>query len=140
MNLSIKLEKKLISDYPKLYQQYNSDTKNIFWRFQCGDGWFNIIEDLSKKIEYFNASIFRIKSKFGGLRIYFNIDDIDDIKNFNELQRFIDLAEIESYKTCEKCGAETKIDKEDGWFITLCSNCRKEKEWKQWKQWKRLEN
>jgi len=117
------LEEQLVKKYPKLYAQYGGDmTKTcMHWGFECGDGWFKIIDELSAKLEpYGFVEAAQVKEKFGGLRFYTDGVDSD---SFDEIQKLIDEAEMQSYKTCERCG-EPGEPKGGGWISTLCDNCR----------------
>jgi hypothetical protein len=96
--------------------------------YECGDGWKPIIDNVLNEIIKYNLKnkekiiVTQIKEKFGGLRIYtnFSIDYIDAL---------IDVAEEESYKTCEKCGSKVNITTNTtGWYKTLCDNCRNNNE------------
>lgn len=93
--------------------------------FECGDGWFDLIYGLSKKIqkliddkklsEDFYAT--QIKEKFGFLRYYtsFSTDEVD---------KLIDEAEEESMVTCEQCGKSGELRDVGGhWYMTLCNSC-----------------
>jgi hypothetical protein len=109
--------KHLHESYPLLYDY------PIY--FECGDGWFDILDRLSSKIEkllkeqkekYPNDEIFpsvaQVKEKFGTLRFYITVA-IDEIYNL------IDEAEKESSKICEICGKEGKLNN-GPWYQTLC--------------------
>lgn len=82
--------------------------------YECDEGWHPLIDRTLAKIKELEPdfTIFQIKEKFGGLRIYGHpiTDEIDNI---------ISDAEDESYHTCEVCGAPGKV-RETGWIKTLC--------------------
>lgn len=93
--------------------------------FECGDGWFKVLYDLSKKIQKLidekkiskNFSVYQIKEKFGFLRYYPNFSTY-------ELDKLIDQAEEQSMITCEQCGKKGKIrDIGEHWYMTLCDAC-----------------
>jgi len=93
--------------------------------FECGDGWFNILYDLSKKIQKLinkgkiskDFNVIQIKEKFGFLHCYINFST-------NELDELIDQAEEQSMITCEQCGKAGEIRDVGGhWYMTLCDNC-----------------
>ena len=50
------LDKKLVEDFPILYQQRHSDMSKtaMCWGFEYGDGWEPLIRKLSEKIETYN--------------------------------------------------------------------------------------
>ena len=103
------LEQKLFESYPELFKgRHEGLNKNLMgFGFECGDGWFNLINALSKHITQhvelrreidpsFDVIVFQVKEKYGGLRFYCNGDD--------EVFAMIGLAEHLSEVTCEECG------------------------------------
>lgn len=76
--MNSKLEQQLFHDFPKLYLAKSSPIiLNLMnGGFECGDGWFNLIYELSKKIEEQNDKIadpndyfiaMQVKEKYGSL-------------------------------------------------------------------------
>jgi len=123
------LDNKLVKTFPLLYGDRNASMQStaMCWGFP-GDGWFDIIWDLSSKLEpliqkfidenqdtehYPKAS--QVKEKFGGLRFYMTCgsDEIFDL---------IEEAEALSCKTCEECGKPGEAIGL-GWVHTLCYDC-----------------
>ena len=47
------LQDKLYEKYPKLYAQRHLDMRQtaMCWGIACGDGWYNIIDNLSETIQ-----------------------------------------------------------------------------------------
>lgn len=99
-----------------------------------GDGWFQLLWDLSEKIEkcledqpLAGFEVVQVKEKFGTLRYYTSHyrKDIHDC---------IREAESASARTCEECGEPGKI-REGGWIRTLCDNCHEEREEERKKAW-----
>lgn len=97
-----------------------------WWTFECSDGWFQLLWDLSTKIDahlkshpelkkHFSPT--QVKEKFGGLRFYFYGGD-------EVIDKYVEEAEELSYTICELCGKPGKPNKE-GWIKTLCPKCRK---------------
>ena len=97
----------------------------------CGDGWFEIIQELCKGLE---AALDRgrakgeiqsdrenpfvveqVKEKFGGLRFYVSWET-------KEIGGLIREAESKSFKTCEACGQPGR-PRNGGWVLTLCDTC-----------------
>lgn len=121
-----KLTDKLFEDFPKLYRgRHLSITENLMpFGFECGNGWYDIIYDLSKAITKLdpkgNTAAVQVKEKFGTLRFYVNqsTDAVNDI---------INQAEFESSRTCEHCGNHGTLHS-DGWCITLCQPCKKRRD------------
>lgn len=128
MNLS--KQRELIENFPILYGLCNDNNNEIYhcmtlFGFECGDGWFNLIYNLSEKIETYNKSLSpdvepiratQVKEKYGTLRFYTNYgtDEIFDL---------IDEAETQSAKICESCGAPGLLREKNGWFYTSCLDC-----------------
>ena len=120
------LDDLLCSKYPAIFSDRKADMQvtAMCWGFDCGDGWFPLIDSLCDQITnhlkhnaekdtaQFVAS--QIKEKFGGLRFYGNGGD-------DTITSFIWFAESLSYRICEECGAmqDTKVYT-DGWHRTLC--------------------
>jgi len=115
------LDKKLVATYPNLYKQRNMSMQQtaMCWGFSCGDGWYDIINELSAKLEPLGAVAVQVKEKFGGLRFY--IEGIDKSVS-EEVYAAISEAEGKSYKTCESCGEPGEL-KGQGWVITMCNKC-----------------
>jgi len=112
---------KLIKDFPSLYRGADKPpTESLMcFGFECGDGWFNLIYELSRKISEHgtNCEVIQVKEKFGGLRFYVcnGTDKIFDL---------IDEYEDMSYKTCENCGSTDNVTQtKTGWIKTLCKEC-----------------
>lgn len=122
--------------YPKLY--------SITSYFSCGEGWYELIDQLSQKLETINNSFSdpedkivaaQIKEKFGGLRFYVNYPESyynsDDNTNLEvhaktkDAQVLINAAEGVSFLTCESCGdtGSTVGIKGRGWITTRCDKC-----------------
>jgi hypothetical protein len=108
--------KKIVAACPLLY------AKCIC--FQCCDGWLDIIEKLSNRLEKliveykekypekYVPRCVETKEKYGILRFY--MDDGTD-----EMYEAIDAAEEESSETCEMCGKPGELNK-GPWYSTLC--------------------
>jgi len=121
------LEAKLFTDFPNLFQgRYKPITESLIpFGCECGDGWFGIIYNLSKKISELDpdAEATQVKEKYGGLRFYFTSQN----DNYEKIFELIQDAEDESYKTCEDCGTkENASPNEHGWIKTLCPECREQ--------------
>lgn len=119
--------KKLIKKFPRMFRGVNKSPREslMCFGFECGDGWYNLIKNLCKKLEKIDPDIevFQVKEKFGGLRFYF-------APAWDEAFDIATKAEQQSYKICEKCGKPGRLrDDKDGrvWLKTLCDKCNKEK-------------
>ena len=124
------LDKKLVKAFPLLYDDRDAPMQStaMCWGFACSDGWFDIIWDLSSKLEpliqkcideeqdtELYPKAFQVKEKFGGLRFYMTCGS-------REIFDLIEEAEILSYKTCEECGKPGE-ERDGGWIHTLCDDC-----------------
>lgn len=119
------LTKKLVDRFG-FYKMDRPLTESLMgFGFEVGDGWFNIIWNLSERLESFLAKIpgtpvtqknpfepVQVKEKFGGLRFYVNWAT-------DEMYDAIAEAESRSLHICEVCGCPGK-QRGGGWIVTLC--------------------
>ena len=135
----------LCKKYPKIFK-FNGDLQSrqpIAWGFECGDGWYDILDVLCNGIQNEVDHVVRqqrfqledgklkpedavpeedlqfvavqVKEKFGGLRFY-------GVGGNDRVWGMISMAEGMSYKTCEDCGVPGKTRK-GGWIRVLCDAC-----------------
>jgi hypothetical protein len=103
----------------------------IQFGFECGDGWYMLLEELMESIEWhldpehqyprkerIPFQINQIKEKFGGLRFYYSGGD-------DVIRGMVFLAESLSLKICEHCGSTKNVTQTKGWISTLCEDCMK---------------
>ena len=113
----------LLKDFPKLYRQYYLPMTEtcMCWGFDCDDGWFDLIYELSKKLKIAspNTEAVQVKEKFGGLRYYFT-------STTEEGAKLIRNAEEKSYHICEVCGKKGVLREDLPWMRTLCLKHYKE--------------
>jgi hypothetical protein len=89
--------------------------------FECGDGWYQLIESCLARLaaqKYSDFEIVQVKEKFGSLRIYFRGGD-------SMANQIVSDAAAESSITCEACGTmPAKLRSTDfGWLSTRCEKC-----------------
>jgi len=122
------LELKLVNDFPLLYNSYyTGDIRETLlpFGFECGDGWYNLLYELSTKLnelflqfpeEENRPIVIQIKEKYGALCYYISwgTDEMFDL---------IVAAEKKSLKTCEQCGKPGETKKVRGWYTTICFDC-----------------
>lgn len=89
-----------------------------------GDGWSDLIGRAIARIAAADVGrsvrIDQIKQKFGTLRLYWSsIGAIDD-ETDAAIEEAIALAEARSECTCETCGAEGALHRDEGWYATAC--------------------
>lgn len=87
---------------------------------RCGvsipSGWVKIVTSLMAKLESFDGLVIhQVKSKWGGLRVYYSI-----VGNTDLIDKYIHDAEVEASHTCEKCGSDQA---EYAYGITICDFC-----------------
>ncbi len=138
----------LIKKYPKIFQKSEAgDEPFDSFAFECGDGWFELInvlcQQIQQEVDYniiYNQNIqprsksgalpktkqlslqviaSQIKEKFGTLRGHF--DNIHCEEN-KRIKGMISMAEAMSYNICEECGNKATITT-TGWIRRLCSSC-----------------
>jgi hypothetical protein len=121
--------KYLFEKYPKIFSGKDEPlTQNLMgFGFECGDGWFNLIDNLcsilTHDIEHNDEpqiKAVQIKEKYGTLRFY--------VQGASPRQYgMIDFAEYLSGAICEECGLPgelcTTTGNYYGWYRTLCSEC-----------------
>jgi len=113
-------EKYLIETYSTLYNPDPKLQNNLMWfGFECGDGWFEIIRRLSDKLSKTPNPplVLQVKQKYGDLCFY--VGSATD-----EQYNMIHEAEEEATVTCEFCG---KPGKKGGgyWVLVQCDECIK---------------
>ena len=141
------LDELLCSRYPKIFVNRHADmtTTAMCWGFDCGDGWFDILNQLcvniQEHIDWRNSTRERllqdnphkikipdevqqvvadqVKEKFGTLRFY--TTGGDDVTRGMER-----MAESMSAVICEDCGNKGEW-RRGGWFRTLCDQHAKER-------------
>lgn len=118
--------KYLYNAYPKIFkeEQYVA----------CGEGWFDIIGELSKRItEYVDklplrteepyVTVVQIKEKFGGLRYYVHYNGLSD-DQIQQVEDMIREAENKTATICEDCGGDgSRVAPRKYWMRTLCTQC-----------------
>jgi hypothetical protein len=90
--------------------------------FECGPGWYNIIDELSEKLEALilklpkknreHVCATQVKEKYGTLRFYMAAAT-------DEMEELIIDAVKKSAVTCEVCGEKGKL-RGESWYYTAC--------------------
>lgn len=128
------LDQYLCEKYPKIFADRHKPMSEtcMCWGFECGNGWFTLIDALCGKIQAHidqrekdekvvtkgdlaQVVAHQVKEKFSSLRFYYGGGD-------EYIEGMVDLAEELSMRTCEQCGA-TGHDvgtTTKGWLSTLC--------------------
>jgi len=124
------LDKELCEKYPEIFRDRHAPVTQtpMGFGFECGDGWYDLIDALCKKIQNYidwerkyppphdekieQVVAAQVKEKFGGLRFYF--DGGNDV-----IRGMVMMAEEMSYSICEECGNKGRL-RINGWVITRC--------------------
>lgn len=128
------LDEALCAKYPKIFANRHGDmrTTAMCWGFDCGDGWYTLIDQLCGKLQSmtdYNSHApdrfpqivaSQIKEKYGGLRFY--VEGASDWQD-----GVISFAEYLSESTCEVCGNPGAIDHDSSWLSCRCPSCRSAK-------------
>ena len=123
------LDELLCTKYPKMMVNRNSPMQEtcMCWGFECGDGWYNILNQLMGNIQHHidwrnkkeevvaQVTLDQVKEKFGTLRFYYTGGD-------DEISGMVRMAESMSGVTCEECSAPAKTHG-PGWIRTICKPC-----------------
>ena len=134
------LDELLCTKYPKMMVNRNKDMKEtcMCWGFECGDGWFNILDQLMGNIQHHidwknqqkekfdrgegcpQVTLDQVKEKFGTLRFYYTGGD-------DYISGMVSLAESMTGVTCESCG-NIGERRGGGWVHTYCTPCEEARE------------
>jgi hypothetical protein len=94
------------------------------WGFECGDGWFQLLNQLMGNIQSYidwqnrekevvrQVTVDQVKEKFGTLRFYYTGGD-------DYIRGMVTMAESMSGVTCEECG-KPGTQTPGGWIKTVC--------------------
>jgi Zn finger protein HypA/HybF involved in hydrogenase expression len=89
-----------------------------------GKGWQPIALDAAEQLEANGAQILQVKEKFGGLRIYFQVDeDTSSVDVYDKCNEIVRLAEEKAAITCEDCGQPGSMTTNRSFYRTLCPEC-----------------
>lgn len=133
--MKLELEQQLVKTYPKIFSQYGGDPKQtcMAFGFECGDGWFDLIDTICEAIQNHNEHMNRlwpnlkfrvvavqVKEKYGTLRFYNEFIyadgleecDRDKLENYiKQVNGMISFAEFMSGRICEVCGQKGSLDR-----------------------------
>ena len=114
--------------------------RSLGWGFECGDGWYWLIDQLSSCIySYVTANphkmlempqVSQIKEKYSSLRYYYVGGD-------ERISGMVWLAEHLSGSVCEACGTTDGVSINDsGYLRALCASCRAAQEAEMQTRWR----
>jgi hypothetical protein len=122
------LDRALCAKYPEIFRDRYGDARHtsMCWGFDCGDGWYNIIDSACAVIQHHINSgnstqvvATQVKEKYGTLRFYLDRED-------EFISAVIAMAETMSGVTCETCGSPGTT-RGRGWVRVLCDQHALEK-------------
>ena len=128
------LDSLLCEKYPKMMVNRNLPMTEtcMCWGFDCGDGWYNILNQLMGNIQHHidwknrkeevvaQVTLDQVKEKFGTLRFYYSGGD-------DAIDGMVRMAESMSGVTCEECSAPAQTHG-PGWIRTICEPCETKRE------------
>jgi hypothetical protein len=134
------LDQQLCEQYPQIFANRHSSmqTTAMCWGFECGSGWFDLIDrlcwNIQNHIDWNNQQrvaleehnphcvtvppwiqqvvATQVKEKFGTLRFYYSGGD-------DTIGGMVQMAESMSAVTCEQCGNRGQL-RGRGWFYAAC--------------------
>ena len=97
------------------------------FHFECGDGWFLILNAAFREIMKIKSHlrtyprVAQIKEKFGTMRFY--LDPLDGGEEYcDRIYAVVNMAETLSYRTCESCG-RAGFPRDAKWTKCYCRWC-----------------
>lgn len=128
-------DEQLLSN-PKIKYLFENSNRSPFsdWGVESDAGWNEIISNTLEKIAQVDVkkrwSVGQIKEKFGGLRLYMDVDQTTEnvpSEEFDKVREFIREAEDLCDKTCERCGnpndrGPVSINR---WVYAVCEDCER---------------
>ena len=150
--------------FPILFQDSKKPMNQtcMCWGIECPIGWYHILEQLCTVLEYYNIEFSKnhgiaiiadqVKEKFGTLRFYFTVREVDKdgaekdpdttgdsristeenkrriLMDYLELlaDQIIEEAENLTENTCANCGVpldrDSKVETK-GWITYICKEC-----------------
>lgn len=108
---------KLFTDFPQLYENDFMQERG----FECEDGWFDLIYDLSSSLQnQENVSEIRVsqvKQKMGHL--VYRVETLSD-----EINQLIAQTQNKAKETCELCGSDNSVLHVcKSHHVVLCKHC-----------------
>jgi len=130
------LDDALCAKYPDIFKDRRANMRvtAMCWGFECGDGWYNIIDRACALIMNWHKNnelnrvhapnsldapvmeipvATQVKEKYGSLRFYYVGGD-------EYARGVIDMAEAMSAVTCEVCGKPGSINVDAAWYECRC--------------------
>jgi ribosomal protein S27AE len=114
-------ESALMASYPAIYRSLKPRFSGGCL-FECDDGWYRIIDELSRKLEgeswRSHLVAIEVQEKLGSLRFRVRGEIGGSVDNWLTEAAWL------SQRTCERCGQPATLRRhEDGRVRTLCPTC-----------------
>ncbi|MBN3723142.1 hypothetical protein [Burkholderia sp. Ac-20379] len=111
----------LMASYPAIYRSLKPRFSGGCL-FECDDGWYRIIDELSRKLELeswrSHLGAIEVREKLGSLRFRLRGEITDAVDNWLTEAAWL------SQRTCERCGQPATLrGHKDGRVKTLCPIC-----------------
>ena len=131
------LDQYLCKVYPKIFKDRAGDPTNTLmcFGFECGDGWFQILNQLCNNIQHYldwenkdsekvpQVVAVQVKEKLGTLRFYYDGGN-------SKVDGMVRMAESMSGVMCEECGKPGET-RHGGWIKVLCDEHEAERQKRQ---------
>jgi len=126
--MDIVLQKHLIKKHHIFFDHLKKNKDDImlpiYFGFDCGDGWYHILDTLMGSIKHHQKfkkiepiKIKQIKEKFGTLSFYYTGGD-------EYIHGLVSMASSMSARTCECCGTTDGVGMTSGgWYSVSCEDC-----------------
>lgn len=121
--MNLMYEERIIGDHPVIYRKLKSRVPSGE-RFECGDGWRTLLEELSNALETVARqhpdepfAVTQLKEKFASLRVH--ISGLTP----PPVAALVDAAYERSLITCEFCGNPGFLRTDRVHMRTLCDQC-----------------
>ena len=117
--MSPELDRLLVRKFPKLYRGKGYDIPNVYWGFECGDGWFEVIHNLSLELEKLIPNgdpaprALQVREKYGAME--FRLYDPTD-----QMKMLVKSAEELTLTICETCGQSGSLRDRTYWKFVAC--------------------
>lgn len=129
------LEQQLVDKHPNIFAVYNDPEalngpppQLALFGFECGDGWFDLIDTLCETIKGLDVEMtaVQVKEKYGGLRFYHDGLKAEEDRRQEMAFGAIQMAQNMSFNICEICGDSAELHQPSGWYRVRCDNCLEE--------------
>ncbi|RVH69217.1 hypothetical protein CN198_14250 [Sinorhizobium meliloti] len=107
----------LCAKYPRLIPDPFGFAYNARW-VELLDDFFAVVDRVLPAEAAFQ--LLQVKEKFGGLRIYYDIDGAVPDAVSNEIKEANLRAEARSEHICETCGKRGRMSNRGGYYTTIC--------------------